>query len=47
MQAFLGYGGRGGGGKGHEMTHDYQFQSSTLYTSRTVDHVIRIFGIQV
>ena len=34
MQAFLGYGGRGGG-KEHEMTHDYQFQSSTLYISRT------------
>ena len=34
------------GVEGQKMTHYYQFQSVTLYISRTVDH-IEIFGTQV
>ena len=37
----------GGGVKGQKLTHDYQFQFVTLYISRTVDHIIKIFGTQV
>ena len=43
---FLIYG-RRGGLKMQKMTHNYQFQSVTLYISRTVDHMIKIFGKQV
>ena len=33
--------------KVQKMTHDYEFQSVTLYISRTVDHIIKIFDTQV
>ena len=33
--------------KGQKMTSNYQFYSVTLYTSRTVDYLIKIFGTQV
>ena len=38
---------RGTGVKGQKMTHYYQFQSVTLYISRTVDHIIKIFCSQM
>ena len=44
---FSGFFGEGGGDKGQKMTHNYQFQSVTLYFSGTVDHIINIFGTQV
>ena len=34
------------GVKGQEIAHNYQFQSVTLYISRTVDH-IKILGTQM
>ena len=37
---FFGFLGR----RGQKMTHNYQFQSVTLYISGTVDHIIKIFG---
>ena len=33
--------------KVQKMTHDYEFQSAALYISRTVDHIIKVFGTQV
>ena len=30
-----------------ELTHNYQFHSATVYISRTVEHIIKIFGTQV
>ena len=39
--------GKEGGVKGQKITHYYQFQSVTLYISRNVDHIIKIFGTQV
>ena len=33
--------------KGQKMTHNYQFQSVTLYISRTVDHIMNIIGTLV
>ena len=33
--------------KGQKMTQNYQFQSIILYISRTVNHIIKIFGTQV
>ena len=33
--------------KGQKMTHNYQFQSVTLYISTTVDHIIKIFVVPV
>ena len=33
------------GSKIAKITHNYQFQSVTLYVSRTVDHIIMICGI--
>ena len=38
---------RWGGGKRVRMTNNYQFQSVTLYITRTVDHIIKIFGTQL
>ena len=38
---------RRGGVKGQEMTYHYQFQSVTLYISRTIDHIMKILGTQV
>ena len=35
------------GVKGQKVVHNYQFQSVTLYISRTVDYIIKIFGTQV
>ena len=35
------------GVKRQKMTHNYQFQSVTLYISRTVYHIIKMFGMQV
>ena len=32
--------------KGKKMTHNCQFQSVTLYISRTVDHIMKIVGTQ-
>ena len=40
---FFGFLGR----RGQKMTHNYQFQSVTLYISGTVDHTIKIFDILV
>ena len=37
-------GGGWGGVKGQKVTHNYQFQSVTIYISRAVDHIIKIFG---
>ena len=37
----------GGRVKVQKMTHNYQFQSVTLYISRTVDHILKIVGTQV
>ena len=37
----------GGRVKGQKMTHNYQFQSVTLYISRNVDHIMKIVGTQV
>ena len=43
----FGFLGDGGGVKRQKMIHNYQFQSVTLYTLTTVDHIIKIFGTQV
>ena len=37
----------GGGIKGKKMTHSNQFQSVKFYISRTIDHIIKIFVMQV
>ena len=36
-----------GEGKGQKMTHNCQFQSTTLYISKTVDHITKIVATQV
>ena len=35
------------GVEGQKITHNYQYQSVTLYISRTVDHIIKIFRAQM
>ena len=45
MKIFFGF--LGGRVKGQKMTHNYQFQSVTLYISRTIDHSMKIVGTQV
>ena len=42
---FLGF--YGGRLKKQRKTHYYQFQSVTLYISKTVDHIIKIFGTEM
>ena len=47
FSTFLFFGFLGGMVKGQKMTHDYQFQSVTLYISRNGDHIMKIVGTQV
>ena len=41
---FLGFQRGVGDVKGQKMTHNYHFQSATLYILGTVDHIIKIVG---